>query len=103
MPVHLGVDSKNVCKSRILDGWTGSPFCLCSVGDLFARSAATVQKMSKASVRVSKEKGHAFGGRIKRAMMLLILQLILVGFDSQLVLLMPAEIYSGSKKNGIPG
>ena len=38
MPVHVGIDNKNVCNNvgRIIDDWSGLPFCLCTDGDLLA-------------------------------------------------------------------
>ena len=36
MPVHLGIDNKDVCNNigKILTGWSGTPFSLCTDGDL---------------------------------------------------------------------
>ena len=38
MPIHIGIDNKNVCSSigNILHGWTGPPLSLCTDGDLLA-------------------------------------------------------------------
>ena len=36
MPIHLGIDNKNVCNNigKVLSGWSGTPFSLCIDGDL---------------------------------------------------------------------
>ena len=38
MPVHLGIDNINVCSNigKVLSGWSGTPFCLCTDGDLLS-------------------------------------------------------------------
>ena len=61
MPVHLGIDNKNVCNNigRILTGWTGTPFCLCTDGVLLSCIHDMVRYRSSRSVKVSKVKGHA--------------------------------------------
>ena len=61
MPIHLGIDNKNVCNSlgRIIADWSGSPFSLCTDGDLLHCIISMVLYRSASSVRVSKVKGHA--------------------------------------------
>ena len=61
MPVHIGIDNKNVCNNvgRILSGWTGAPFSLCTDGDLLSCIWNMVLYRSASSVKVSKVKGHA--------------------------------------------
>ena len=61
MPVHIGIDNKNVCGNvgRILSGWSGAPFSLCSDGDLLNCIRDMVLYSSARSVRVSKVKGRA--------------------------------------------
>ena len=61
MPVHVGIDNKNVCNAigKILHGWSGPPFALCTDGDLLAAIDSMIRKRSARSVKVSKVKGHA--------------------------------------------
>ena len=61
MPVHWGIDNKNVCNNigKVLDGWSGSPFPLCTDGDLLCCIHNMVLYRSAQSVKVSKVKGHA--------------------------------------------
>ena len=61
MPVHLGIDNKNVCNAigKILHGWSGPPFALCTDGDLLAAINRMLRYRSARSVKVSKVKGHA--------------------------------------------
>ena len=61
MPVHIGIDNKNVCRSigNILGGWSGPPLSLCTDGDLLACIDCMVRYRSARSVKVSKVKGHA--------------------------------------------
>ena len=61
MPVHLGIDNKNVCNNigKILARWSGAPFSLCTDGDLLKCIDSMVLYRSARSVRVSKVKGHA--------------------------------------------
>ena len=63
MPVHIGIDNKNVCCNvgRILSGWSGAPFALCTDGDLLNCIWDMVLYRSPRSVKVSKVKGHATG------------------------------------------
>ena len=114
IPLHLGIDNKSVCSNigQILSGWTGTPFCLCTVGYLLSCIDDMVRYRSAWSVKVSRSKVMPltpwllrvkFAGKIRMVMMLLILRLILAGFDNLLWLLLPGEICSGSKKSGIPG
>ena len=61
MPVHLGIDNKNVCNAigKVLQGWSDPPFALCTDGDLLAAIDCMVRYRSARSVKVSKVKGHA--------------------------------------------
>ena len=61
MPIHLGIDNKNVCNNvgRIVAGWSGTPFSLCTDGDLLCCIDNMIQYRSAHSVKVSKVKGHA--------------------------------------------
>ena len=61
MPVHLGIDNKNVCNNvgKILTGWSGAFFSLYTDGDLLKCLHSMVLYRSAHSVRVSKVKGHA--------------------------------------------
>ena len=72
-PNHLGIDNLNVCNNvgKILDGWSGAPFPLCTDGDLLACISHMVHYRGRTSVRVSKVKGHATDamvadGRVRR-------------------------------------
>ena len=57
----LGIDNKNVCNNigRVLSGWSGTPFSLCTDGDLLRCIDSMILYRSARSVRVSKVKGHA--------------------------------------------
>ena len=73
IPVHLGVDNKNVCNSfgRILHGWSGAPFSICTDGDLLACISSMLRYRSRSSVKVSMVEGHATDalvadGRVRR-------------------------------------
>ena len=61
MPVHLGIDNKNVCNNvgRVLAGWSGAPFSLCTDGDSPCCVDNMVRYRSARSVKISKVKGHA--------------------------------------------
>ena len=61
MPLHLGVDNDNVCSNvgKILSGWSGAPFSLCTDGDLLSCIYNMVLFRSAGSVKVSKVQGHA--------------------------------------------
>ena len=61
MPVHLGIDNKNVCNNigKVLSGWSGASFSLCTDGDLLSCIYNTVLYRSVRSVKVSNVKGHA--------------------------------------------
>ena len=61
MPEHVGIDNQHVCKNagRIIDGWTGPPFSLCTDGDLLACIASMLLYHSHTSVKVRKVKCHA--------------------------------------------
>ena len=43
----------------VITGWSGTPFCLCTDGDLLSCIHDMVRYRSRRSVRVSKVKGHA--------------------------------------------
>ena len=73
MAVHLGIDNKHVCSNvgKVLAGWHGAPFCLCTDGDLLNCICDMVWCRSGSSVRVSKVNGHATAamvaeGRVRR-------------------------------------
>ena len=53
MPIHIGIDNKNVCSSigNILDGWTGPPLSLCIDGDLLACIDRMVRYRSARSMK----------------------------------------------------
>ena len=52
MPVHLGIDNENVCNNigKVLTGWSGAPFSLCSNGDLLCCFDYMVRYRSAQSV-----------------------------------------------------
>ena len=62
MPVHLGIDNKNVCNNigKVPAGWSGTPFCLCTEGDLLCFIDNMVQYRSPLSVKVSKVKRSCY-------------------------------------------
>ena len=73
MPAHLGIDNLNVCNNvaGILRCWAGSPFTICTDGDLLACISSMVRFWGRASIRASKVKGHATeamiaDGRVRR-------------------------------------
>ena len=59
--VHLGIDHKNVSdnEGRLVAGWSGSPLCLCTGGDLPTCIFRMLQYRLQGSVKVSQVKGHA--------------------------------------------
>ena len=61
MPLHLGVDNLNVCNKvdNLLRRWSGLPFPLCTDGDLLDCISSMIWYGGRASVKVSKVKGHA--------------------------------------------
>ena len=61
MPIHIVIYNNNVCNNigKVLAGWSGTPFSLCTDGGLLCCIRNMVLYRSARSVRVSKVKGHA--------------------------------------------
>ena len=76
IPVHLGIDSENVCNNvgRHISGWAGVPLCLCADGDLLNCTSRMLEYRPRRSLKVSKVEG-----RTRRRMLPRILQQILAG------------------------